>query len=95
MAGAGVAAATSAAVSVSGSLLAWGDNHNGQLGDGGTASSDTPVAVRLGGTTVISVRAGGKYSLALTQRAGCWRGEPTSAGSWVTARRPAVTPRSG
>ncbi len=67
MAGAGVAAATSAAVSVSGSLLAWGDNHNGQLGDGGTASSDTPVAVRLpAGTTVISVRAGGKYSLALT-----------------------------
>jgi alpha-tubulin suppressor-like RCC1 family protein len=63
----GVAAATSAAVSAGGSLRAWGDDHNGQLGDGATISSDTPVAVRVpAGTTVVSVRAGGKYSLALT-----------------------------
>jgi alpha-tubulin suppressor-like RCC1 family protein len=63
----GAPAATFAAGSASGPVLAWGDDHNGQLGDGATTSSDTPVAVRLtAGTTVASVRAGGKYSLALT-----------------------------
>ncbi len=67
MAGSGAAAATSTAVSASGSLRAWGDDRHGQLGDGTTTGSDTPVAVKLpAGTTVISVRAGGKYSLALT-----------------------------
>jgi alpha-tubulin suppressor-like RCC1 family protein len=63
----GSAAATVTAASATGSLLAWGDNHNGQLGDGATGTSDTPVAVKLpAGTTVASVRAGGKHSLALT-----------------------------
>ncbi len=63
----GSAAATVTAASATGSLLAWGDNHNGQLGDGATGTSDTPVAVKLpAGTAVASVRAGGKHSLALT-----------------------------
>src|SRR5216684_6975170 len=53
-------AAAAAAASVGGSLRAWGDDLNGQLGDGATISSDTPVRVKLpSGTTVTSVRAGG------------------------------------
>jgi alpha-tubulin suppressor-like RCC1 family protein len=67
MAAGGVAAATSAAVTASGSLRAWGDDHYGQLGDSTTTNRDRPVAVRLpAGTTVTSVRAGSKYRLALT-----------------------------
>jgi alpha-tubulin suppressor-like RCC1 family protein len=63
----GAAGAPITAASTSGSLLAWGDDHNGQLGDGATSTSDTPVRVKLpAGTTVTSVRAGGKHSLALT-----------------------------
>src|SRR5260221_10691000 len=61
------AAAARIAVSARGSLRAWEDDHNGQLGDGATTSSDTPVAVKLpAGATVTSVRAGGRYRLALT-----------------------------
>jgi len=65
--GAAAASATATAVSAGGSLRAWGDDRSGQLGDGATRSSDTPVRVKLpSGTTVTSVRAGGKHSLALT-----------------------------
>jgi alpha-tubulin suppressor-like RCC1 family protein len=47
--------------------LAWGYNIYGELGDGGTASSDRPVNVRLPrGTRVQMVSGGYDYSLALT-----------------------------
>jgi alpha-tubulin suppressor-like RCC1 family protein len=47
-----------------GTVMAWGSNEEGQLGDGSTTSSDVPVAVSgLSGVSAIS--AGGYHSLAL------------------------------
>jgi alpha-tubulin suppressor-like RCC1 family protein len=57
----------SLALTSTGSVLAWGDNVGGELGNGTTASSPTPVAVSLpAGTTVTAISAGDFYSLALT-----------------------------
>ena len=62
----GTLAAGSIAV-VSGSAWAWGDNGFGQLGNGTTTNSSTPIAVSLpGGTTVTAIAGGGYHSLALT-----------------------------
>src|SRR5450759_2324717 len=62
----GTQAAGSIAV-VSGSAWAWGDNGFGQLGNGTTTNSSTPIAVSLpGGTTVTAIGGGGYHSLALT-----------------------------
>lgn len=54
----------SLALQWSGRVLAWGDDEEGQLGDGATTSSDVPVSVDgLRGVTEIS--AGGGHALAL------------------------------
>ncbi len=42
------------AVSTTGDVYAWGGNHNGQLGDGSTTSSETPVLVESQATSLIS-----------------------------------------
>ena len=47
-----------------GTVMAWGDDEHGQLGDGKTANSDVPVAVK-GVTGATAVSAGGEHSLAL------------------------------
>ncbi len=50
-----------------GAVLAWGLDNEGQLGNGGTGSSDVPVSVSLpAGTKVTAVAAGALHSLALT-----------------------------
>ena len=55
------------AVTTTRRALAWGYNTNGELGNGGTRSTDEPVKVRLPpGTTVRALSAGYDYSLALT-----------------------------
>jgi alpha-tubulin suppressor-like RCC1 family protein len=55
------------AVTSTGSVLAWGYNGDGELGDGTKTNSDVPVTVKLpSGTKVVAVAAGGFYSLALT-----------------------------
>lgn len=57
------------ALTSKGHVLAWGANSNGQLGDGNTTSSDTPVRVRFtSGTKITAVRAGCNFSLALTSK---------------------------
>ncbi|WP_018800895.1 RCC1 domain-containing protein [Salinispora arenicola] len=57
----------SLAVTSAGTVLAWGDNSSGQLGDGTATDSSTPVAVDVpAGTTVTAVAAGGLHSLAVT-----------------------------
>jgi alpha-tubulin suppressor-like RCC1 family protein len=49
-----------------GTVMAWGGDESGQLGDGGTLESDVPVAVSgLSGVTAIA--AGNEYSLALLE----------------------------
>jgi alpha-tubulin suppressor-like RCC1 family protein len=57
----------SLALTSTGQVLAWGYNLNGQLGDGTTTNSSTPVPVSLpSGTTVTAIAGGGNHSLALT-----------------------------
>ncbi|MBV8940689.1 MAG: hypothetical protein JO321_10585 [Solirubrobacterales bacterium] len=57
----------SLAVTSTGTVLAWGDNAYGQLGDGGTTDSHRPVTVKLpAGTKVTAVAAGYGHSLAVT-----------------------------
>ena len=60
----------SLALTSDGSVLAWGNNGDGELGDGtatGSSTPSTPVPVDLpAGTRVTAVAAGGNYSLALT-----------------------------
>jgi alpha-tubulin suppressor-like RCC1 family protein len=55
------------ALTSSGQVLAWGQNTYGQLGNGTTTNSSTPVAVSLpSGTTVTAIAGGYGHSLALT-----------------------------
>jgi alpha-tubulin suppressor-like RCC1 family protein len=57
----------SLALTSTGQALAWGYNLNGQLGNGTTTNSSTPVAVSLSsGTTATAIAAGSFHSLALT-----------------------------
>jgi alpha-tubulin suppressor-like RCC1 family protein len=59
-------ASHSLALASTGSVLAWGYNFDGELGNGTTTQSDVPVKVKLPkGTKVTAVAAGGSHSLAL------------------------------
>jgi alpha-tubulin suppressor-like RCC1 family protein len=49
-----------------GTVMAWGNNGSGQLGNGSTTNSDVPVAVKEP-SGVKAIAAGGKYSLALLE----------------------------
>jgi alpha-tubulin suppressor-like RCC1 family protein len=54
----------SLALLANGTVLAWGDNHEGQLGNGTTVTSAVPVPVK-GLTGVTAIAAGSLFSLAL------------------------------
>ncbi|MDF2257433.1 RCC1 domain-containing protein [Streptantibioticus ferralitis] len=57
----------SLALTSSGTVLAWGSNSNGQLGDGTITNRTTPVTVSLpSGTTATAVGAGADFSYAVT-----------------------------
>jgi len=57
----------SLALTSTGTVLAWGYNIDGQLGNGGTTNSDVPVRVKVpGGTRVTAIAAGALHSLAVT-----------------------------
>jgi len=50
-----------------GSVYAWGDNANGELGDGNSVNSATPVTVGLpSGVTAKSITAGGYHAMAVS-----------------------------
>ncbi|WP_026185363.1 RCC1 domain-containing protein [Salinispora pacifica] len=62
-----VGANHSVALTSTGSLLAWGANNSGQLGNGTVTSSSMPLAVRLPtGTAAAAVAAGRDHNLVLT-----------------------------
>ncbi len=57
----------SVAVTSTGQVYAWGNNHYGELGDGSTINRDKPVRVHLPkGIKAVSVTAAYNYSMALT-----------------------------
>ena len=57
------------ALTSSGEVLAWGDNFDGQLGDGSLVNRKTPVRVHIpAGTRITRVRAGCAFALVLTSR---------------------------
>jgi alpha-tubulin suppressor-like RCC1 family protein len=59
--------AFSLALTSTGQVLAWGKNADGELGNGTTQRSSTPVQVALpSGVTATEVAAGGTFGLALT-----------------------------
>jgi len=61
----------SVALKSDGTVWAWGENGSGQLGNGGTANSSTPVKVP-GLTGVIAISAGNRHSLALKSNGEVW-----------------------
>ena len=67
--------AHSCAILDDGSLLCWGANNRGQLGDGTTTSRNTPVAVDLGeGRTATAVGGGSSHTCAILddESLKCW-----------------------
>jgi len=51
------------ALTTTGSVLAWGDGQQGELGNGSSNDRALPVAINIGGSTVTSISAGGETSL--------------------------------
>ena len=59
----------SVALTSKGHVLAWGSNADGQLGDGTTTTSDTPVRVKLpAGAQATGISAGENFGLARTAK---------------------------
>jgi alpha-tubulin suppressor-like RCC1 family protein len=62
------------ALTVRGGIMCWGDNKNGQLGNGTNRRADTPIEVDGLTSGVSAISAGGTHTCALTTDGGvkCW-----------------------
>jgi alpha-tubulin suppressor-like RCC1 family protein len=81
----------SLALTASGTVMAWGDDHFGELGDGSTTGSSTPVAV-TGLTGVSAIVAGGLQGIALT--AGTSPAPSPRSGPFSSIWRQTANPRN-
>ena len=81
--GSGAGNGQTIAILADGSVWTWGNNSRGQLGNGGTASSDVPVRVDLpAGVTFVAVNSGGYSCYAIDSSGSCGPGAATRTGSW-------------
>ena len=92
------------ALSGAGAAYCWGDNGNGELGDGSTTSSDVPVAVdasgALAGKALTQIGAGWGFACALssTGAAYCWGNNGSGElgdGSAIASSVPVAVETSG
>jgi alpha-tubulin suppressor-like RCC1 family protein len=71
--GSGAGNGQTLALLADGSVWTWGDNQDGQLGDGSTVSSDVPVRVRMpAGVSITSVNSGGYASYGIDDTGQLW-----------------------
>lgn len=86
------------ALKADGTVLAWGNNSNGQLGDGTNSSRPTPAAVS-GLTQVKAIAAGDGHSLAVREDGTVWAwgrgmnlGRPCRSGQCLDSNLPVLVP---
>ena len=92
----------SCGVTADGRAYCWGENGDGQLGNGTTTNSSTPVRVTgiLASKTVVQISVGGSTSCALTSDnlIYCWGGNGSAQfgnGTWTGSLTPTATTMSG
>ncbi|RYE42381.1 MAG: IPTL-CTERM sorting domain-containing protein [Hyphomicrobiales bacterium] len=101
--GSGVAAlaagtAHTCALTAGGAVQCWGNNGVGQLGNGTTNSSNTPVAVTGRGSGVAALAAGNAHTCVVTSAGAvqCWGWNPQGQlGDGTTTQRTAPVPVNG